>query len=274
MTLRTSTPPRPRALAPWALAAACALALALAPMSAMRAQSTDYDEIVPPAEQTPEGFDDMLVQRAWLNQGNTRLADAQVAAAALETRLIKRSWLNGLNANINFSSIQDTVFGRFGGGTRPSAANDFQGDDAFLRPGFNYGVAINLGGVLNNKARVRVARANELIAAAKRDQLKLETRAVVATRLENYDNAREILRIRRQSEIDAETNYALVQSLFEQGKAQFEDLAQASEVYHRAVESTAVAESDVRRARYAIEEVTGEDWETMQIVRRSMDAQR
>ena len=48
-----------------------------------------------------------------------------------------------------------------------------------------------------------------------------------------------------------------MKALYEQGKAQFEDLAQASEVYYRAVESTAEGQSLVRRARIQLEGIVG-----------------
>jgi len=231
----------------------------------------DYDRVVPPAGTRTKTFPDYLVQRAWQAQGNTRALTAQQAIADLEIGRQRLAWLDHINGNINFSSQQDSVFGRFGGGDPRNPVNGELNDPIFLRPGFNYGVSFNFGGLILNKRTVRIAEQKRVIADARVDQEKLLVRAEVIARLEGYDNSREILRIRRQAEIDAETNYRLVQSLVERGKAQFEDLAQASEVYHRSVEATAEAESNVRLRQYALEEMTGEPWAESQTVRERME---
>ena len=240
------------------LVAALAAALAVA-----EAQTVDFDEIVPPASVAPATFGDYLVQRAYLNNSSNAALGAEVAIADIEIRRAKLAWLDQLNANVNFSSQQQEFQGRFGFGNDDSPT--------FLGPGFNYGLSANLGGIINNGKTVASARQQKRIAEALRDQEKLQLRAVVLTRLESYDAAREVLRIRRQSEIDAETNYTLVRNLFEQNKAQFEDLAAASDIYNRAVEATAVAESEVRIARYAIEEIVGEPWSALLDARRRFE---
>ena len=237
------------------------------------AQTVDYDKIVVPADVKAKTFEDYLVQQSYNNYASTRVLTGNVAIADLAVRRAKWAWLDHINANVNFSSQQDSIFGRFGGGTAPNPATGEAGDPRYLRPGYNYGLAVNLGGLINNKKEVDIARQKRLIASAKLDERKHELRAMVLDRLEQYDNAREILRIRRQAQIDAETNNALVQSLFEQGKAQFEDVAQASEVYHRAVESTALAKSDVRRARYGVEELAGQPWSELEPVRTRMSVE-
>ncbi len=238
------------------------------------AAQVDYDLVVPPEGAYAKTFPDYLVQRAWQNQGRTRALNAEAAIADLEVKQARWGWLDHINANLNFSSQQDSIYGRFGAGSPPDPGSGNPGDPLYVRPGFNYGLSLNLGGVLLNKQEVRLAEQQRIIAGSKIDQEKLQLRAIVVTRLETYDNARSVLRIRRQAEIDAETNYKLVQSLVEQGKAQFEDLAQASEVYHRSVEATAIAESRVRQARYALEEMTGETWDLAQVVRDRMEVDK
>ncbi len=224
------------------------------------AQSTiDYDDIVAPADSKTKTFEDYLVQLAWNNNASTQILDANVEIAELEKKAAKRSWMDQINANVNFNSIRDTV--------------GFVGEQ-FLSPGFNYGLSVNAGGLLNNKLRVRLADQMKMIAEAEQNQEKLQFRALVLDRLEQFDNAKELLSIRRNAEIDAETNYTLVQSLYDQGKAQFEDLAQASEVYFRAVEATSLAKSRVVRTRLGLEEMTGVPYETLEETRTKMSVMR
>ena len=243
------------------------LAAAAVPLSA---QTVEFDRIVPPASATPRTFEDFLVQQAYLNNVGNAALQAEVAVADLEIRRAKLGWLEQVNGNVNFSSLQDSVYGRFGLGSAPNPDAGIAGDPRFVRPGFNYGLSFNVGGIVNNRKRVRIAEQKKLVAEARRDQEKLALRGLVLSRLERFDNARDVLRIRRLGEIDAETNYTLVRSLFEQGKAQFEDLAQASEVYHRAVEAVAVAESQVQLARIGLEEAVGAPWDRLRAVRERM----
>lgn len=240
--------------------------LALSGLSGVAtAQLVDFDAVVPPAGTEPETFGDYLVQQAYLNNPSNDALAAEVAIADVEIRRAKLGWLDQINANVNFTSQQQEYEGFFGLGN--------QNSPTYLGPGLNYGVSANIGGIVNNGKNVTIAEQQRRIAEAERQQEKLQLRAVVLTRLEQYDAAREVLRIRRQSEIDAETNYTLVRNLFEQNKAQFEDLAAAGDIYNRAVEATAIAESRVRVARYAIEEIVGEPWNALLIVRRRYETQ-
>jgi len=225
-----------------------------------RAQATiDYDDIVAPANKKPKTFEDYLVQRAWYNNASTQVLDANVEIAEQDKVAAKRSWIDQVNANINLNSQRQEV--------------GFIGEQ-WLAPGFNYGLSVNAGGLINNKQRVRRAEQDITIAQAEQNQEKLQFRAKVLDRLEQFDNSKELLTIRRNAEIDAETNYTLVQSLYDQGKAQFEDLAQASEVYFRAVEATSVAKSRVVRTRIALEEMIGEPYEKLEETRMKMSVRK
>lgn len=220
---------------------------------------TDFDNVVAPPSAPTLTFEDYIVQRAWYNNGSTQVLNANVEIAKLGKKAAKRSWIDQINANINLNSQREEIA--------------FIGNQ-FLAPGFNYGVSLNAGGLINNKLRVRQAEQDFIVAEAEQNQGKLEFRALVLDRLEQFDNAQELLTIRRNAEIDAETNYTLVQSLYDQGKAQFEDLARASEVYFRAVEATSIAKSTTVRARLALEEVVGSPYEELEEQRRKMSVRK
>ena len=219
----------------------------------------DYDDVIAPSNETPKTFEEYIVQRAWFNNASTQVLDANVEIANLEKTAAKRSWIDQINANVNFNSVRSEI--------------TFIGEQ-YLAPGFNYGLAINAGGLINNKLRVRRAEQDVTIAKAEQNQEKLQFRAMVLDRLEQFDNSKELLSIRRNAEIDAETNYTLVQSLYDQGKAQFQDLAQASEVYFRAVEATSVARSRVVRTRLMVEEMVGEPYSELEETREQMSVRK
>ncbi len=215
--------------------------LGLAPAAAL-AQSSDFDKVVLPATAKPSTLGDFLVQQAWVNAPNRRELEAAVARTDADISLIERSWLEQINANINFASQRQEIM--------------FVGE-MFLAPGFNLGASVNLGGIVNTKRRVKVAQVDREIALAQLDGPKPELRLAVLNALQEVENSRELLKIRRRAEVDAETNYTLVRSLYDQGKAQFEDVAQASDSYFRAVENTAVAKSNQLLAQIELESLTG-----------------
>ncbi len=208
------------------------------------AQQMDLDRVVPPLESNPRTFEDYLVQQAWSNDPERRELEGEVAVADAQTVLAQRSWMEQIGANVGFSSRRDTI-------------QFLEGRNQYLFPGYNYGLSMNIGALTNNKSRVRLAEARALVARTKVDRAKPEVRGEIALALEAVETTRELLRIRRRAEVDAETNYTLVQSLYEQGKAQFEDLAQASEVFFQAVTSTAVAKSNQTRAQLELQTLTG-----------------
>ena len=226
---------------PSALQFGLAVALSLT-SGAAAAQQMDIDRVVPPLESNPKTLEDYLVQQAWLNTLERRELEAEVAFADAETQLARRSWTNQVGANVNVAT-QQQEYQAFG--------------QQYLAPGLNFGASINLGAVVNNKARVRLAETKADIARARIESVKPTVRGDVALALEAIETTRELLRIRRRAEVDAETNYTLVQSLYEQGKAQFEDLAQASQVFFDAVTATAVAKSDQARAQIELQTLTG-----------------
>lgn len=229
------------------------LFLAWSCVVAVSAQQPTYEDLTSKKSIRTRSFGDYLVTRALMNNGNYLAQQEKVKVSETDVRLAKTRWTERINFNVGVGGVQDT----------------------FLRiqqriysgPAFNVGVSLNLGGFVNNGKGVTKARHKKKVTEHQLKASNDELKGLVLTSLEKYNNAREILKIRRQAQIDNETNYTLVQSLFERGKATFEDLAQASEVYHNSVEAVASAESKVRLAEIEIEEIVGEPWENLVVAR-------
>ena len=216
--------------------------LATLGLSRASAQSVDLQRVVPPLEASPRTLADYLVQQAWANAPLRRELETQIERGSERVTLARRSWMDQTNFNVNFASQRQT-FDAF--------------NQQYLFPGFNFGVAMPLGTITNNKGRVRVAETEAVLAKARLDRELPGVREDVMLALENIETARELLRIRRRAEVDAETNNNLVQSLYEQGKAQFEDVAQASEVYYQSSAATVTARSNLDRAQIRLQTLTG-----------------
>lgn len=221
--------------------------------AAVTAQTIDLNRVVPPLEANPLTLADYLVQQAWANAPTRRVLETTIDAEDQEIELARRSWMDQFNFNINFAS-QRQVF-------------DFA-QNQYLFPGFNFGAALNLGSFVNNKARVRLAQNAAILARAELDEQLPEVRQEVMIALETIETARELLRIQRRAEVDAETNNNLVKSLYEQGKAQFQDVAQASQVYYQAVAATVVAKNNLEVAQIELRTLTGLTQEQIEDARR------
>ena len=210
--------------------------------AASTAQTIDFARVVPPLEANAKTLADYLVQQAWANAPERRALEAAIVNEDERVNLARRSWMEQLNFNFNFASQQQEY--------------QFIGD-RYQAPGGNVGVALNLGSFVNNKARTRLAQNEALITRAELDEQLPEVRNDVMMALETIEMSRQLLRIRRRAEVEAETNSNLVKSLYEQGKAQFQDVAQASEVYYQATAATVVAQSNLEMAQIELRTLTG-----------------
>ena len=208
----------------------------------LSAQTIDFNRVVPPLEASPKELADYFVQQAWANAPTRRVLETTIVNGNEKTAMARRSWMDQVGFNLNFASQRQTY--------------EFIGDQ-WLAPGANFGASVNLGAIVNNKSKTRVAENEALIARAKLDEQLPLVREEVMMTLEQIETARELLRIRRRAEVDSETNNNLVKSLYEQGKAQFQDVAQASEVYYQSVAATAVAKSNLEMAQITLRRLTG-----------------
>lgn len=217
------------------------------------AQTVDLNRVVPPLEAIPKTLADYLVQQAWANAPTRRILEATIVGGEQRVGLARRSWMDQVGFNFNLATQRQTY----------EAFNQL-----FLAPGGNFGTSFNLGGFTNNKAKTQIAQTETLLARAKLDEQLPAVREEVMLTLQTIDVARELLRIRRRAEVDAETNNDLVKSLYDQGKAQFQDVAQASEVYYQAVAGTVVAKSNLEVAQIQLRTITGLTQEQIEQARR------
>jgi outer membrane protein TolC len=106
------------------------------------AQVGNYDDLVPPPDVRPRNFEDYLVQLAWENNPQRKVAGQEVAVAKSQVKAAKKSWMEPIGANLGFNSVRDTV--------------TFSGS-RYLAPGYNYGISLSLGSMFTNKGKVNLA---------------------------------------------------------------------------------------------------------------------
>lgn len=205
-------------------------------------QEVDYNKIIAPEGSRPRYFEDYLVQLAWKNHPSNRVLEYNKEIANQKLTIAKNSWTEHFNLTFNLNETEfqpsDTGF-----------PNQF--------PKYNFAAVFNLGDLIKNPAEKKIAIENTKIADAYLNEKKLQLRAEVLKLYENYTLAQEVHKSRILAEQDASQTYLLITEKFKKDEASFEDLSAASSSFHAAQESAITANSEVRKSKYALEELIG-----------------
>lgn len=209
------------------------------------AQTTDFNQVVPGEESRPRTFEDYLVQLAWNNSPNGKVLSNQQAIAGLETDLTKRDWMKNASVQWNLNEI--------------SLSNIIYPDNELFvaLPIWNVTASVDMDLLFNRKKKIQISKQKEEIVQQNINYLKLQTRAAVLDAYNAYLLTIDILKVRKEAEQFSFQTRTLVTELFEQNKAEFEDVSRAAESYAKAREGVLEAESNIRQTRIALEELIG-----------------
>ncbi|MEM9822727.1 MAG: TolC family protein [Bacteroidota bacterium] len=220
----------------------------------LHAQKVDFDKVVIPVEYRAKTFPDFLVQLAWMNNPKNDVLSRKVDIAKEELRIKKWDWTKDVDAIFNYNEahfIQDVV--------DPTGRDPII--ESLIYPRFNFGARISLGTILNHPKEKKIAQLEVQVTELERDQEKLQIRADVLERYEEYLLAKEILLTREQAEEENYQTYQLINARFKKGEADLDEVNQASSTYYSAKESTITAKSEIKVAKIKIEELIGISFE-------------
>ena len=210
------------------------------------AQNLDYETVIAAETTKPRSFEAYLVQLAWLNTPENRVTEAEQQIATLERKAEKFNWLDQVGTSVNINPTSNTTI--------------VNGTEYFL-PGINYGVSVNVGGLLTGGIDRKIADQNILIADANVNQQKLLIRSKVSKAYQRYKLANQILKSRYDAEEDLAAAYTIISELFKKNRAEVKDYTSASSAYFAAVEQRQAAEADIEFAIIEMEELIGVEWE-------------
>lgn len=210
-------------------------------------QSFDIDQVVIPEGQPPRNFEDCIVQLAWKNSPGNTVMQHRSNIAAKEVEKTKREWLEDIMLTVN---LNESHFGR----------NDSLDNNIFF-PRYNLGATFNLGKILNRKHAIGISEEEQIIADLEADQQKLEVRAEVLRRYENYLLMEDLEKIQTKAEQEAEEMYLLATEKFKSDRIDFKDYNDATERYHNSKAERLRATSEVKQAIFALEELIGVPWD-------------
>lgn len=215
----------------------------------MGAQQTDYDAIIQPVDAKARDIAEYMVQLAWLNSPEGRIAEQELLNSRSENKNTRKEWMRDVNAsfNINESNLKGA---------------DTLGNVFF--PRYNFGLTLNLYNILSQKEKNNIGKRRMDIAEERIHQRKREIRADALTAWANFRLAREIFKERSTVELDLNNNFIIIQQLYKSDEATLEQYTTTSATYYEAREARIRAQTEVEIAKFKLEEIIGLRWEQVQ----------
>lgn len=213
------------------------------------AQQTDYDAIIPPVDAKARDIAEYMVQLAWLNSPEGRIAEAEWQNAQSENKNTRKEWMRDVNASFNFNE------------TNLKGA-DTLGNVFF--PRYNFGLTLNLYNIVSQKEKNKIGKRRMSIAEERIHQRKREIRADALSAWAQFKLAREIFKERSTVELDLNNNFILIQQLYKSDEATLEQYTTTSATYYQAREARIRAQTELEIAKFKLEEIIGLRWEQVQ----------
>ncbi|MDO8366777.1 MAG: TolC family protein [Saprospiraceae bacterium] len=213
------------------------------------AQQTDYDAIIQPVDAKARDIGEYMVQLAWLNSPEGRIAEYELLNARSENKNTRKEWMRDVNASFNFNE------------------SNLKGADTLgnvFFPRYNFGVTLNLYNILSQKEKNNIGRRRMTIADERIHQRKREIRADALTAWANFRLVREIFKERSTVELDLNNNFILIQQLYKGDEATLEQYTTTSATYYQAREARIRSQTEAEIAKFKLEEIIGLRWEQVQ----------
>ena len=184
--------------------------------SLANSQNIDYNRVILPENAQNINELERLVQLAWKNHPDNKIATNQVDIAREQVRLSKGNWASGfkLTGNINEFMLKEPT-------------NNIVGERLF--PAYNVGIEIPLSIFSYSKVKsAELVVANEELAIYKR---KLDVRAQVSENYQDYKYNQLALQIQTEVTENAFNTFALIEDRFKNGEASLNDYNNAFNNY-------------------------------------------
>jgi outer membrane protein TolC len=209
-------------------------------------QSVDYKKIILPDDALNTSFEERLVQLAWKNNPESRIANEVILQSREEAKVAGNQWSNliGVQGNLNEFNVK-TLTG-----------NDQNQGNVFF-PRYNFFVQLPLATVLQMPHNKRAATSKTRQAEERVNLLKLDLRNRVLKLYSDYKTAETIVNLRKQTVDDEDSNYLLVEQRFKNGEASVEDYLSAQRNRNELRVEFALAQNTFQKAKLDLEALIG-----------------
>lgn len=185
-------------------------------------------------------FINQLIQLARNNYPKLKMADAEIQIAKLNINKTKLSWSDIINGSYyRTDNIGGTV------------------NNSYLLNGYQYGVSMNLGRLLEKPANTKTAKQNLIISRLQKDLYDLDLVKEVKQRYYVYLQQQATYRLMSSAVLDAENSVKSLNSKFEKGEETFENYNKALISLNDQNQTKIAAEANLLIAKAELEELIG-----------------
>ena len=209
-------------------------------------QNIDYNKIILPESVTEADFGEKLVQLAWQNNPANEELVHRAQAAKYEVDLARWSWLRTVKVSGNLNEY--TI----------NTEKVREVNPTFIPyPLYNFSLSISLGTIFLTPIETRAARSNYRVAEDVINQQKINLRAEVLTRYQNYLMNQKLFEIQNEVTEDEYSEFLLTEQNFKAGDVTLEDYKTSLKSYNEQLKERITLERDLKIAKIALEEMIG-----------------
>ncbi len=205
------------------------------PMNIANGKSTGNDElIIPPL--------DSLFVWAEARSATIKIQDALIEKTSADTRRVKKSWMDAIKFNANVSN------GQYGN----TIINETQ-------VGYSYGPSISLSlyDLASNRDLTNVYKAEEKVAAFKREEVIFELHKFITLLYNNIQSEKNILKIKSEAVNAAYVHQKMAEKEFNQGAIAVGELSRVTEIYTKAQTEVETTINDLKNYYMQLEQFCG-----------------
>lgn len=198
-----------------------------------KADSSD-ELVIPPL--------DSLFKWADENSSVIKQQDALIEKSGADTKRVKKSWMDAFKFSANVSN------GQYGN----AVINQTQ-------VGYSYGpsVSFSLYDIASNRNLVNVYRAEEKVAAYKKEEVIFELHKIVTILYNNVQSQKNILKIKSEAVNAAYVHQKMAEKEFNQGAIAIGELSRVTEIYTKAQTEMETTINDLKKYYMQLEQFCG-----------------
>lgn len=208
----------------------------------LNAQSVDYNKIILPDGTFTEEMSEKLVRLAWKNYPANEIFKREITIADKELVQAKWSWFENVGAQGNLNEF---------------TINPGANERALFFPRYNFSARITIGMLGDIPAEIKKRKEGVEISKARMNMQKIDLRAEVLTRYQDYLMQKKLLEAQITNFEDSYSAYSLAEQQFKNGQITLDMYNQQLEKYNSEEILRIRAETSYQIALISLEQLIG-----------------
>lgn len=189
-----------------------------------------------------------LIEVAKANYPKVKAFNSRISVANTAIEKAKRGYFDALSFSYLYSPRNTTTI------VNPNLLN-----------GYQFGLLLNVGAVLQKPVLLKQAREEQKVVVHEKEAFDLNLEADVKQRYFTYVQQQALLRIKRQALLDVESMLKQVRYKYEKGEETLESYNKVLVMFSDHNQGKIIAEGDVLNAKARLEELLGEKLENIKL---------